>query len=156
MRLLKTGCVLILFSCGCYAQSSQAPASTDELKFSSFMLMSVGSVDHDPKAIAAYETSLVRQFGLNAQESAAIHAAGQTLHALLLQLRPQAQAIVRGKTSLSNTDAASLAGLIAQREQLITTLSNQILNTVRPQTADRLRVPGHIVAAAVNKAQGGN
>jgi hypothetical protein len=56
--------------------------------------------------VAAYENSLVRQFGLNAQESAVIQSAGQRLNALLAQLRQQNAQILRGKQSLSNADAA--------------------------------------------------
>jgi hypothetical protein len=57
MKLLKTSCALLLFCCGCYAQASQAPATADELQFFRFMLMNVGSIDHSPNAVAAYEAS---------------------------------------------------------------------------------------------------
>jgi hypothetical protein len=44
-------------------------------------------------------------------------------------------------------DAAALASLSAQREQLLSTLADQILNSVRTVTAARLRKPGQLVAA---------
>jgi hypothetical protein len=153
MRFSKCGCVFLLACWGCYSQASQAPATTDELHFFEFMLMNVGSIDHSPAAVAAYETSLVRQFNLSSQESAAIHSAGQTLNALLKQLRQQAAVIAQGKQAPSSTDAAALAALTSQRQEMISTLANQILNSVSTATAARLRSPGHIVSAAMPPRQ---
>ena len=155
MRFPKVGCIFLLACCGCYGQASQAAANADELHFFEFMLMNVASIDHSPKEVAAYEASLVRHFGLSTQESAAIHSAGQTLNALLKSLRQQAAPITKGKGVLSSADATALAALTAQRGQLVTTLANQILNAVRPETAARLRTPGHIVAAAQKTTSGG-
>jgi hypothetical protein len=149
LRFSKAGCVFLLACWGCYGQASQAPATTGELNFFEFMLMNVGSIDHSPAAVAAYETSLVKQFNLSAQESAVIHSAGQTLNVLLTQLRQQTAAITGGKQTLSSANATALAALTAQREELIATLANQILNSVSTATAARLRTSGHIVAAAV-------
>jgi flagellar hook-associated protein FlgK len=97
----------------------------------------------------------VKQFGLNAQESAIIHARAQTLNALLTQLRQSSQAIVNGKKNLAASDATALSALADQRDQLINTLANEILNAVRPETAARLRAPGHVVAASATQGQGG-
>jgi hypothetical protein len=155
MRVLISCCVFVCVCCGCYAQGPQPAATADELRYFRFMLMNVGSIDHSPKAIDAYEASLVKQFGLNTQESAAIHAAGQRLNALLTQLRPSSKAVVNGKKNLSAADATALSALSDQREQLIATLANEILNAVRPETAARLRTPGHMVAGSVKQGQGG-
>ena len=140
--------LLLQLACACYAQSSQPSATADEMQFLSFMLMNVGSIDHDAKAVAAYQDLLIKQFNLNTQESAFINSQGQALNTLLKQLRAQSQAILSGKTSLSAADAAALTALANQRQQFITTLANEILNAVRPETANRLRTPGHIMAAA--------
>jgi len=141
-------CTLLLLFSACYAQTSQPAATADEMQFLSFMLMNVGSIDHDPKAVAAYEDLLIKQFNLTTQESAFIHAQGQLLNTALKQLRSQSQAIVSGKKNLSASDASALTALIEQRQQYIVTLANQILNAVRPETAAHLRAPGHILAAA--------
>jgi hypothetical protein len=119
------------------------------------MLMNLASLDHHPKAIEAYEASLVKQFGLNPQESATIHARAQRLNALLAQLRQSSQATVNGKKNLSSADTTALSALADQRDQLINILANEILNAVRPETAARLRAPGHIVAASATQGQGG-
>jgi hypothetical protein len=155
MKLSKWLCGFLLVCGGCYGQASQAPPTTDELQYFRFMLMNLASLDHSPESIKAFESSLVKHFGLNAQESAAIHGAAQSLNAVLKQLRQSAQAQTNGKRTLSAPDIASLSALSAQREQLILTLSSQILNSVRPETAARMRVPGRVVAAAVAKANGG-
>jgi hypothetical protein len=148
MKLLL---LLLSLSAACYAQSSQPPATADELQFFRFMLMNVGSIDHHPNAVAAYEASLVKQFGLNPQESGFIHGQGQRLNALLKRLRREWQAIVSGKKHLSGADADALTALINQREELIATLTNEILNGVRAQTAGRLRAPGQVIAAKHRK-----
>jgi hypothetical protein len=155
MLLLKSCCVFALFCFGCFAQATQSPATAEELQFFRFMLMNVASVDHDQGAIEAYESSLVRNFGLNTQESAIIHGAAQRLKALLQQVRRESQRILQGKKAFSEDDAAALKGLIDRREELVATLSNEILNAIRPETAARLRAPGHIVAEATKRAQGG-
>jgi hypothetical protein len=131
------------------AQAAQPPATADELKYLRFLLLNVASLDHSAGAIAAYESSLVLQFGLSTQESAAVHSAGQTMKTTLAQLRQSTQALLAGKTSLSPIDIAALQSLNEQREQTIATLANQILNSVSSLTASRLRAPGHIMAAAI-------
>jgi len=67
------------------------------------------------------------------------------LNALLKQINTETRAIIQGKSALSSTDAAALSALTSQREQLIAALSNQILNSVSPATAARLRAPGQML-----------
>jgi hypothetical protein len=134
---------------GCLA--AQPPATPAEIQYLRFVLLNVASLDHSPDAIKSYEDSLVKQFGLDSKDSAAIHAAGQTLRPLLAQLRQAARSIVAGKSVHSPADSTALANLDAQREQKIMELANQILNSVSPAVADRLRVPGHILANVLNK-----
>ena len=142
--------IAILFLGLCYAQQ-QAPATADELKYLRFMLLNIASIDHDPKAIKAYEDNLVKLHGLSAQESATIHSLGVTLNLLLAQNRKIAQGIVANKQSLSDSDKDALAQLDAEREQKIMDLANQLLNSVSAATAARLRAPGHILAGAVKQ-----
>ncbi len=149
-------CVLLVLCLACYAQTAQAPTTANEVQYLGFMLMNLASLDHSPDATGMFEASLAQQFGLNSQESATIHAAGQALKPLLAQLRASSQTIVIGKTTLTASDSAALAALAAQRESQIATLSNQILNSVRPETAERLRMPGSLVANALNATKGGN
>ena len=119
-----------------------APAPLAQLKYIRFMLLNVASLDHDAKAIAAYEDSLVKLFGLTAAESAVIHAAGQLLHAVLAQHRQTLLATVAGKASLSAADQTAIANLEIARESEIFDLSKQITSSVRPETAGRLKAPG--------------
>jgi hypothetical protein len=142
---------VLLFSGLCFAQPAQnnvAGASRLEMKYLRFMLLNVASIDHSPDAVAQYESSLAMQFGLSTAESAVIHSAGQTLKTHLTQTQQSMKALLAGKTSLSQKDAAALATLNAEREQMIVSLANQILSSVSTVTAARLRSPGRIMASA--------
>lgn len=133
-------------SCLCHAQPGAVPIP-NQLLHLRFIILNVASLDHDPAMVKDYEDALVKQFGLSAAESAVIHSAGQTLKPLLSQNRQAALAIVAGKTALSVPDTAALQALEVQREQAILNLANQILNSVTPATAARLRAAGNILAA---------
>ena len=146
---------LIWLSAGCYAQSSQPLATPDELGYFRYMLLNLASIDHSQESVQRYEENLLSQFGLSDQEALVIHGAAVTLHSQLLQIRQIQTQLTAGKVSLSDSDRSTLATLGAQREQLIDTLANQILNSVRPSTATSLRAPGHLVAAAIPRATGG-
>lgn len=156
MKLSRYVFVLLTFCCGCYAQGSKAPVTSAELQYFRFVLMNVGSIDHSPDAIQSFEALVAKQIGLNSQESAVIHSAGQTLNALLKTLRSSSQSITAGKTTLTPTDGAALAALTAQREQMIVSLTNQILNSVRSSVANTLRAQGNILATAPSAAKGAN
>jgi uncharacterized protein (DUF885 family) len=151
---LSIALLILGMSYGCYAQATQPPATPDELQYLSFMLMEVASIDHSPDAIHNFGGLLVQQFGLSADEAVVIHTAGQTLNSLLQTLRQSQRSIMAGKTALSAADASALAALAAQRQELISTLANQILNSVRPGTANLLRAQGHVLAAGLKAAQG--
>ena len=96
MRRLRLAALLV--SSVCFAQTSQPPATADEVKYLRFLLLNVASINHSQAAVKAFEDLLVKQFGLNAQESATIHAHGQTLNQTLGQNRRQRGAILAGKT----------------------------------------------------------
>jgi hypothetical protein len=149
MRYLSLA--LLLISNVCFAQTSQPPATPEEIKYLRFILLNVASLDHSPDAIKAFEDSLVKQFGLVSLDSAAIHSAGLALNSLLAQNRQSLRTIVAGRTVLSPADLAALADLDAQREKTIATLANQILNSVSPVVAVRLRTAGHILANALHQ-----
>ena len=79
--------------CGHMSCARPQPAATlDEMKYLRFVLLNVVSLDNSPAAVQSYEDHLVELHGLNAQESAVIHAAGQSLKPLLAQLRESARA----------------------------------------------------------------
>ncbi|MBZ5728804.1 MAG: hypothetical protein LAP87_27970 [Acidobacteriia bacterium] len=127
----------------------------NDLQYFRFMLTTIAGLDSSPDAVKMVEDSLIQHFGLNDEEFAVVRAAGQQLKPLLQQLRQSSTSIAQGKVSLSAADSAALAALDTQREARIAALSNQILNSVRPATADRLRIPGQVLSRALNSAQGG-
>jgi hypothetical protein len=136
----------LLVPLACLAQTTQAPATPDELDYFRYTLMNIASIDHDPAAAKTFEASLVKHLGLNPQEAGVIHGASQELAALLQQLRRSAVRIVGAGKQLTSADTAALSDLTNQREQLIATLANRILNSVRPEVAARLRHPGQFAA----------
>jgi hypothetical protein len=157
MRRFSKFCILLVLSLSCYAQTAQPPATAAELQYFQFVLMNLASLDHGPDAVTAFETSLVPAFGLNSQEAATIHAAGQALKTVLAQIRrTSASVMASGAAALTPEGSNTLATLAAQRQSAIATLANQILNSVRPQTAERMRTAGDIVAAALKATKGGN
>ena len=140
--------VMLLVSATCLGQAQSVPSEQEYLRF---VLLNIASLDHDPEGIKAVESHLVKQFGLSASESAAIHAAGQALRPLLDQNRRAGRTIGAGKRVLSPSDLAALRDLDAQREQRIAALASQILSDVRPITAARLTAAGRNLAAGVAK-----
>ena len=131
--------------------AAQTPPQPDEIQHIRFMLLNIASLDHDPRAIKSFEDGLVKLFGLSSQESGAIHAAAQPLKPLLAQNRQSAKAIVAGKSTLSQADIAALLDLDSQREQKISDLADEILSSVSPSTAARLRNGGKNLAAGAKK-----
>lgn len=83
---------VLLASGVCHAQGP-TPPSAAQLRYLRFILLNVASLDHDPNAIKAFEDNLVKQFGLSAVESAAIHSAGQSLKPVLAQNRQAAVSV---------------------------------------------------------------
>jgi hypothetical protein len=144
-----------VFVLAVHAQTTPTPATANELEYLQFMLTNLASPDHSSGAIKMYEDSLRPQFGLTTEEASLIHASGQSLKPLLVQFRASSQAITNGKAALTDSDSKAIAALVAQRNSQIATLVNGILANVRPETAERMRMPGNVVAAAIKATQGG-
>lgn len=148
---LQTGIVFLLAAGACLSQPAQPPATADEMQYLRFLLLNIASLDHSPDAIRAFEDGIGKQFGLNKQEAAVIRAAGNELNALLKLLRQASRAIAPGESGLTPADSAALSRLAEQRERMLESLANRILNSVRPATADRLRAPGRVLASKVRR-----
>jgi hypothetical protein len=144
----------ILLICSAALAQSQAPASANELKYFRYLFRTLGSIDYSSSFIQNFESAVIAQFGLNAQEAAMLDSAGQSFRSVLASTRTSAISILSAKTSLTSADGAALAALKAQQDQMVQTLANQLLNSVRPQTAVRLRAPGDLMSTF--KIQGAN
>jgi len=138
--------LLVACSVGAWAQVCQAPATTEELTYFRFMLLNLGQAGSSSARQQA-ESHLAIQFGLNQQEVGIIDGAAQQMASLLQR---ENRAFEATSSDASGPSAATVENLAAQREQVIVDLAARILNSVRPETADQLRVPGHIVANAVH------
>jgi hypothetical protein len=137
--------VLLLVSSGCYAQTVQSSAAPTQIQYLRFILMNIASLDHAQEATDHFEALLVKQFGLTTQDSAAIHGAAMTLRSSLVQIRKSSQSVAGGSAALSSNSAATLNSFANQREQLISTLSSQVLSALAPATAARLTAAGNLV-----------
>lgn len=118
--------------------------------------MKLGSIDYPPDSIKVAEGAMVQQFGLNQQELTVFRAAAQSLRTVLQANRQVIQSITRANSPISQTDAADLAEVTSKRDNAITVLSNQILSTIRPETAQRLRATGDTVARLFKSTGGHN
>jgi hypothetical protein len=138
-------------------QPAVSSATADELGYFRFLFMNVASFDNasdtlkTPEHTKSFEQHLTIALGINAQESAVIHAAAAAYGATLQRTAAVRNRITDGKTYLSPSDNAAIASLNAQVESELASQANWLLSSVRPETATRLRVPGHIVAAAQAK-----
>jgi hypothetical protein len=99
--------------------------------------------------VEAHKSALPHHFGLSEQELGTILSASQEFGSVLQQLQSSANSIVAGKSQLIGADAAALTALSAARDSAIESLANRIINAVRPETADRLRAPGDLVASVL-------
>jgi len=132
------------------AQPTQAPATADQVTYFRFMLLGLASPDFSPDVVAAYQHALIIQHGLNNQEISSITEAASTLQALLRPMKQTIAQIVEGKQTLSQSDILALQSLASEREQLIASLANQILGSLRPRTTQSFRTAANLVAAAIS------
>lgn len=139
------GIVALLFAC--HAQAQESPLTASELKVFRHLVFTLGEPDWVPQLAPPQASYLMSQFGLNQAEMDVIQSARLTLSSLMFQLH---QAGVSGPTS---TD---LEVLQQQRDASLEQLANLVINSVRPETAARLRAPARIVSAIGNRAPGGN
>jgi hypothetical protein len=136
----KASIILVVLSLSSVIAAGQvAPDATQgDLQYFRYLLMTLSNPDFDPEAVKSFSNQLVYHFGLNQQEQAVISSAASSLRPLLLSAR----ALERGG------DLAGVMAAKAQLDQDIQMLANQILGGVRPETAQRLRIPARIAAAA--------
>jgi hypothetical protein len=128
--------VLALF--GIRARAAQA--NPEELQYFRYLLMTIAGADYSSDAIAKMEGSLVYHFGVDAREAALIHAAGESMRRVLADIRHASATAVAPDPN-------------ARREQAIADLTNRILETLRPEIAARMRMPGQITANALAAAR---
>jgi hypothetical protein len=141
---------LLLCACFVFYLSAYAapPATPEVLDYFRFVLLNLGHLS-DAAEIQHFESHLTIQFGLNQQEVTQIDSAGQQMRTLLMQIQQSLATIAPPGVAPSPSAAAQVANLTAQREAMVATLANQILGSVRPETATRLSKPGYIVANAL-------
>ena len=130
------------------SQDQNTKATEAEMAYFRFMLLNLGHLD-TPQSITRYEELLGRQFGLTQAELGVIDSAGAQLRPLLGQISRTLR-MNEPDRMLSAEESRAASALISQRDLLIPALVQQVLRAIRPESAVRLRMPGHIIASAVN------
>jgi hypothetical protein len=141
---------LLLLGASRWAEATQAPATAGELTYFKFLLTELAGPLSTPSSVKITEQILAVQFGLNEHELSVIDSARLQMQPVLRQAREATQALVAGKQTLAQSDLAALAAVDTKMDQQIATIANAILNSVRPETAARLRVPGQLVTGHTN------
>jgi len=116
--------------------------------------MTVANPAYSPDFVKGVEDSVAAQCNLNSDEMAVLHSAALSFRPTLQALQKSAASLMQGTGAPTVTDLAALNALAAQRDSAISALATNILNSVRQETAELLRVPGHIVSAAQQASKG--
>jgi hypothetical protein len=149
--LLTTVCLSVILVSFTWGQAQPA-ATPEQLGYLRYVLTTLANPMFDQRFIKAQEEPLIiASWELNVQEAASFRAAVQSMSVVFQDVQQRRRAIVAGKTTLSPNDQAAIVALNGQLEGTVTTLANQILNSVRPEIAARLRRASEIVANATNK-----
>jgi acyl-coenzyme A thioesterase PaaI-like protein len=129
------------------AQQLTPPAATsDEIDFFHYLLISIADPAIDPNMAKQNEVSLVRLYGLNAEEAAAFHAAGERFASAMTDFRNKRRTILAGKVIPNAADEAALTAVSSELEHGIAASTNELLNSLSPGKAVLLRLQGHLIA----------
>lgn len=145
-------CVLTLSSAS-GQQPIQPLATADEIDLFHSLLISIADPSIDPKMAKQNEIHMVLQYGLNEQEAAAFHSVGQWFASAMNTFRAKRRTILAGKTIPSSADELALAAVSEELEQGIASVTNQLLNSLRPGKAALLRSHSQFVGPATAAAR---
>ena len=149
MRVLVCSLLVCAFCLHAYAQvPSQATA--DQVNYFRYLLMSLGDPDSTPSTIAAAEASVTRDFQLDKADLAVLQTAAKKFQTTVQSLRSQMDYLISHQ-GISGASGPAADTLRAQMDSTVAQIANQVLASVRPETAARLRVPGDIVGNAVRE-----
>lgn len=154
-RFLRSICWATLAASMALAQQpNQEPPN--HVAFVRHILTSIADPSHDPAICKMNEQAVVSLYGLNEQEAPSLHSTGQSFAAAIRAFRDQEATLLAGKTTLTDSDRASVASLSSQLDQTVASFIVQLLNSLRPQTATRLRQQADLVAQYTETGQKGN
>jgi hypothetical protein len=100
-----------------------------------------------PSPENARDAYITKQFGLNANELAAINGAATASAAVLRQLT-RTQEAISTKSTLSSADLNTLAALEQQVTQELRRFASAVLSAVRPEVAAHMRAPAQMLMTA--------
>ena len=146
--------ILIIGSLPICAQSPQQIVTPGQVNYFRYLLMHIDNPASTSASNIAFDSMLTKEFQLTDDERAVIHNAANNYLALIGILRSQENTIIGGKQTLSNTDKVALSQLVTKFDQTLNTITNNILNSIRPITASRLLAAGSVVDNAVKRVGG--
>ena len=154
MKSLAGLCVLALLPCAIWAQSTPKSLTTsNDVQYFRYLLNTLGNPEHDPELVKMQEEGFIALFGLNEQEAALLRSAALVYKTAMTSFKAKSLAITSEKASLSSRDRSSLKALAAEMDRTTAVTTEQMLNSVRPEVASRLRAAGDAVARATGAAQ---
>lgn len=123
---------------------AQAPGvpTRSELDHFRQMFMNIANLDDSAADLQRREQTIIAQFRLNDAQAKALHAVGQEVRGMLVQIRTAALSAwaARGG-NLSDADRARLNQMAADRDQAVLTLAKRLLTEIGPEAAERMRAP---------------
>jgi hypothetical protein len=137
MNLPKRLCLLTVIPLLALQAQGQPPLTKAQLVYYDYVLMTLSNLDLTSHTLQVYENGVAAQFGLNSQELSTMHAIVQDLRNTLQQIRQSEKALAGSQSSALDRQTL-LTGLRAQRSQAVETLANRLMNSVRPEVANRI------------------
>jgi len=134
-------------------QLRQLPATSDEIDFFHYLLRSMADPAIDRNMAKQNESNIILEYGLDGQEAAAFHSAGQRFAADIDQFRKKRRTILAGKVIAGHADELALAAVSAELEERVASTTNQLLQLLRPGKAALLRLQGQLVGQATAAAK---
>jgi len=147
MRAILIATVLFVSASGSI-WGQAPPATPSQLGYFRYVLTTLANPMYDQQFVAKEADLIIASWALNEGEAAAFRSAVQKMHVVLEDVRKERTVIVSRRSVLTSTDRAEIDALSGRVEDGVTLLANQILNSVRPEIAARLRRAGEIVANA--------
>lgn len=144
MKIVSHAILCAFYCCVLFAQHPIQPPTQEQINFFRYLLMSIGSSDHDPKISKMNRDGIVLLYGLNEQEAKVLDSAGKSFASAMISFQRSKTAITSGKATLTDADRASIAVLSSQLDETIKNLANQILTSVRLERAVLLRLQGDL------------
>jgi hypothetical protein len=138
MYALRVCIVILCGSCSLVAQAVSPALSRTELLYFRGILERVANPNLGPSRTLPVENGIDTMFHFDTSEAAVFHSVVTQYSAFLSTALKTERALI-SKGALSVADQSTIASINTQRDQLVMTLTTQLLTSVRPLTAQLVR-----------------